>query len=107
MKWLTILAKNKPRDPAAPLLVWHRYQKAMVIDRRKLWSNPYYTHFREIDPEGWIRRTERLPGAEDADQLGCVLARDVHGEVKMAGWRRFQTEDVLEAWQAMGSGPEG
>ena len=82
-----------------PILVWHEYQGVMTVTRGRAARNPFFTHWREIDSGAWISVAHRKPTRQDADIQNCVISLDRWGNIRMAGWHRFEHEAHLIGWQ--------
>lgn len=71
------------------------------------------------DPYGWISREERLPGPEDGDAQGCVLAwhlfngtmvagtAHIYGYCETPGWQRVRECEFFTHWQKTPGAPMG
>lgn len=61
------------------------------------------------DPYGWISREERLPGPEDGDAQGCVLAWHEYNGASVAGnwnyanpgWRAVRENAYFTHWMRL------
>lgn len=99
--WTTITTSPLDAGFAASdvILVWHVYQGVMVIPCEKYATNPFFTHWRGVDENAWVKRAERMPGKKDADPLNCVIARDELGNVVVTGWHRVDDDGDFTQWQ--------
>ncbi len=93
--------------PGSVILVWHIFQGVMAVPCEKWNENRFYTHWRTIDNNAWIRTEDRLPKRADADILNCVISRDGLGEIRLTGWHRFLTESGFNEWQTPPEPPDG
>lgn len=53
----------------------------------------------------WIDRETRLPGADDADEYGCVLCKHRYNGILVTGWRRVAENSFIVAWAKTPGGP--
>lgn len=51
--------------------------------------------------KGWISRQERMPTAEDADALGCVLVWHIWQGVMVMGWHQVENNRFVSHWTPM------
>ena len=90
--------------PSGYVIVWHAYQRTMVVRYENYNSNPMFTHWQPVPVDGWISYAERLPTHEDGDVQQCVLIRYDEGEdeedgIIVSGWHRYQRDRFCLAWQ--------
>ena len=80
-------------DERGRILVWHRYQHGMLYAWDGVHSNRYITHWMPISRlcGTWIDIRKRRPTAEDADAIGCVLARHVIDGITVIGWHQLHS----------------
>lgn len=78
-------------DQRGKLLVWHKFQCGMLYPWDGVCRNRFITHWMSICAmDGcWIDVRTRKPTAQDADALGCVLARHVVDGVTVIGWNQI------------------
>lgn len=93
--------EEKPRS----ILVWHVYQMCMVYDCQKARRNRFVLFWQEI-PDGWISVGERKPGIGDANVLGVVIAKDLHGDVRLRGWHCVSREEGFTHWMPTPRAPD-
>ena len=86
------------------VLVWHVYQKCMVYDSRKARKNRFVVRWMEI-PESWIPVSDQRPVFRDANSLGVVIAKDIHGDVRLRGWRHARSEEGITHWMPTPEAP--
>lgn len=88
------------------LLVWHAYQRTLVIKIEQINCNQMYTHWRPVPITGWISVSSRLPTADDGDVNECVLIKDIEDGIIVSGWHRFLRDRFCIAWQHMPLPPD-
>ena len=104
-KWLDMGTCPVPEDGKTRyVLVWHVYQKCMVYDSRKARKNRFVVRWMEI-PENWIPVSDRRPVFRDANSLGVVIAKDIHGDVRLRGWRHARSEEGITHWMPTPEAP--
>ena len=92
-------------DQEHPVLVWHVYQMCMVYDPGKALENRFVVRWREI-PDEWIPVGERLPDCRDANVLGVVIVKDIHGEIRLRGWRLVRMDETITHWMPTPDAPD-
>ena len=104
--WRTMESCPRTEDgKGRPVLVWHVYNECMVYNCEKARGNRFIIRWMEI-PGRWIRIEEKTPTSRDANTLGVVIAQDVHGTVKLRGWRQTDRDNGIVRWMRAPEGPE-
>lgn len=85
--------------PDAAILIWHVFQGVMVGKCEEWKNNRFFSHWKTVGTD-WVSAKDRKPRREDADVYSCVISRNEHGEVGIAGWHRFEREPALMYWQS-------
>lgn len=88
------------------LLVWHILQGAFARKRTGRPLSKLYSHWRTMPTEGWIAAAEKKPTAQDADHMGCVLARSDTDGYKVTGWHQFAHDPRFTQWMPTPEEPE-
>lgn len=65
-----------------------------------------YTHWKPMPRRGWIAKEDRKPTADDADIMGCVLARHANEGLRVTGWHQFETNRYYTHWMPTPLPPE-
>lgn len=86
----------KPED-ARRIIVWHVFQGVMVYSTLQARENRFNVYWQE-PPTEWIDPHDRLPTAEDADPLSCILAIDSHGDLRVQGWHQVEKPSDVRGW---------
>lgn len=102
--WLE-LNKRPPKRDERRILVWHVFQGVMLARADECRKNRFFTHWRELPAEGWIRAEDRHPARQDADEYSCVLAWDEHDGPHITGWHQFAGKTSLTRWMPVPEGP--
>ena len=96
-------------DANGYILVWHIYQRSMMMHWSQSIGNPYITHWMRTETAAtgeWTAGQDRKPTAADADPIGCVLVRDRHGRIFVTGWHQFITSPMLlKDWKKLPGAP--
>ena len=106
--WMSmdILPRYDEEEPNRPVLVWHRYQGAVLAGALTLRQNRYNAAWMEI-PDEWIDMRERRPTKEDADQYGCVLVRHRNGDIRIQSYNPRLWSERYECWMRLPERPAG
>lgn len=110
-EWIPITERQPERsdgDERGLVFVWHVFQCAMLIPWDRIRENPFHTHWMPmgwIEEKHWIDRSERLPTADDSDELHCVLVRHCHDGNKVTGWHQIAADRQVERWMPLPKPP--
>lgn len=96
-------------DERGKILVWHRYQCGMLFAWDSICRNRFITHWTPICAmdEDWIEVRTRKPTAQDADALGCVLARHAVDGVTVIGWHQIPDNTSYTHFAKLPPAPDG
>lgn len=73
-------------DECGNVLVWHRYQHGMLAAPDEARRNRFITHWMPLAEISWTDVNQHAPGAQDADEMGCVLAVSRVDGIVVTGW---------------------
>lgn len=96
-------------DENGPVFVWHVYQGAMLTPRDKAHKNRFHTHWMPVKratENGWIDVADRIPTAEDADELRCVLVYHRYDGNKITGWHQVEADRQIDRWLPLPRPPD-
>ena len=110
MQWVRYserLPEERDADEDGKILVWHKHQGAMLAQWR--WRKNDFTlcwgRLSEWTDGRWIRKEERMPTGEDADEYGCILIKDRHGDCHIRVKEMAKDSDVV-MWARLPDAPE-
>lgn len=86
-----------------PLLAWHRYNGAALIFGGR---TAYATHWDDLPgADDWRRTADGLPGREDADAQGCVLAYSELSGYQVVRWDLIGMDRMYTRWTRLPGKP--
>ncbi len=110
-EWISV-TEHQPEqsdgDENGLVFVWHVFQGVMLASWNQVRENPFHTHWmpmRWIAACHWINCSERLPTADDSDELHCVLVYHRHDGNKVTGWHQIAMDSQIERWLSLPKPP--
>ena len=94
-------------DERGNVLVWHRYQHGMLCAICEVRRNRFITHWMPIAEMEWTDMRCRAPVAEDADEMGCVLAVSRVDGIVVTGWRQAAGDGAYTHYARIPGKPSG
>lgn len=94
-------------DADGRIMAWHVYQGAMLVRWNEFCKNAFNVCWMRISScaSPWIKSTDRPPTKADSDALNCVLAKNCHDEISIAGFHQFEFHRDLTHWKPLPAPP--